>query len=604
VDGFDQRVRRLSNERRELLELWLAGDQGDVAGGDRAAYAPPTSWEEQALAAIWQEILEVDGIGIDDDYFHLGGDSILAIVVVARAQAAGLAVTTQDLFELRTVRRLAEAAKPTSGEAPRHAVDPEPAPDGPHRYPLTPMQQGMLFHALDDPAGTAYVVQVSCRLDGDLVPDQLVVACQALVDRHPVLRTSFHWHDGQPYQVVHPVAALPVEVLDLRSLPAGEQQARIDAYLADDRRRGFELTRPPLLRVALLRLSDSAGVFVFTHHHLLMDGWSQQIVLRELLENYDSPGCAATADPPPFAAYLDWLAARDLDSAESFWREQLADFAPTLAGQPHAPGRTARYATVDASVPAGSWTGLIDFARRHGLTPGTVLYGGWALLLSRLTGASDVGFGVTVSGRPADLLGVTDTPGMFINTLPLRVPVRPDEPVVRWLGDLQRRRSQLERFQHTPLTLVARCLPDRAVRRLFDTIAVVENFPQLVVEGQASRRLRISAVRADIEEGYPLVFEARTRSPVRLRLRYDADQMGHRLADELRAELVAYVRLFGSVCDEAGPSLAQVMADMATASDAAGDASGARRRATDTRRLLMAQRQPAVGVLPTQGGTP
>jgi nonribosomal peptide synthetase protein BlmV len=564
VTGWDE----LSPQRQELLDLWLA-DSGidDVLSVDDVPYAPPITQEQRTLAGIWQDVLEHDLVGIDDDYFARGGDSITAIVLVAKAQRAGLGFTTDDLFALRTIRRLAECTRPV--------VATSEAPSQPRRARLTPLQQGILFHALQDP--TAYVAQVSCRLDGDVDCDELVAALQSMLDRHPVLRLAIDTSGAEPAQVVQPSVVLPVDVRDLR----GEPSTALADYLQRDRARGFDLARAPLLRVALLRTGQRSVHVVLTHHHLLLDGWSQQLLVRDLLSAYDGLDGPAV-DRDGFFRYLDWLCSVDVDLEH--WRERLDGFSPSLVGRGGVTHGDSP--TVGATLPAAESSAVASFARRNGLTVSTVLYGGWALLLGRLTGSADVGFGVTVSGRPAELPGATDALGMFINTLPLRVPLPADEPLVAWLAEVQRRRQELDRHAHTPLSAIARLVDGQ----LFDSIAVVENFPLLVAPG-TSRRVTLSEVHAEIQEGYPLVFEAAPREEIALRLRHDPAVLDATQAQALLAALLAYLRAV------AEPGQPPKLSEVATRLD---EAAAAHRRAADRRRheatatrLLTTRRQPA-----------
>jgi hypothetical protein len=595
MTGYDDRVERLSPERQGLLRRWLSADDAD---GLRAAEVAPATPTEAQLAVIWREVLELDAIGLDDDYFALGGDSILAIVVVARARQAGLLMTTHDLFELRTIRRLAAVVQDpaTTGEVPGRHGD-RPGPQDGRAHPLTPMQEGMLFHALEDPSGTAYVVQATCRLEGDLDLDDLIRASRALVDRHPALRSSFRWHDGRPRQLLHPTAPLDIDVVDWRQLPASAQQSELSDHLTADRRRGFDLGQPPLLRLALLRLSDTSCVFALTHHHLLLDGWSQQILLRELLDFYDRPN-SVRGEAPWFGRHLDAMPAERTAVVELFWRHHLATYTPTpiptrtLAS----PDRPSRYAEIGSALPAATSTALASFARRHGLTLGTVLYGAWALTMHRVTGQDVVAFGVTLAGRPTDLDGVTEAVGMFINTLPLCTAVPLDQGLVAWLSELQLLRVQLDAVQDTPLTLVGRCLTAPSAGPVFDTIAVIENFPQLVRTGAASRRLTVSDLDAHVAEGYPLVFEARPGQELVLRVRHDVDLVGAEQADALLASIVDHLWWLGNARDgDYDRTVGEAVERLADVSRRALVNAAALRRDHESGELLAARRQYLTG---------
>lgn len=634
MEAYQDRIDRLPADRRELLTLWLAQEDDQAAAAGHAPYAKPRTPVESSLARLWRDVLDVERVGIDDDYFQLGGDSIVAIVIVSKAKQAGILLSTHDLFGLRTIRRIADGVRqavPSGQDPPGASGSPAAGLDGggqarasapPGEYPLTPMQEGMLFHTLADPHGAAYVVQVTCRLDGDLNHDQFSAAWQAMAERHSMLRTYFRLDGDAARQVVAPAVHIPVEVRDWRSADPSPVGPAVTEYLAQDRRRAFDPARPPLLRVALLQITESACLFVLTHHHLLLDGWSQQLLLRELLDLYDglemppgpvtglarrdgSAGLGAVPPVrPPFSSYLAWMGGQDLTDAQRYWRGRLDGFRPALIAPAAAPGRTEPTSAVSDVLTGQTSDALVSFARQHQITVGTVLAGGWAAALAQCAGSPDVAFGLTVSGRPPELPGATEMLGMFINTLPLRVQVPTGAPLLPWLRALQRQQEELTRYQHTPLALVAKCLPGQPSQRLFDSILVIENFPELVTEGAASRRLAVSDVRADIDEGYPVVLEVRPRPPLELKIRYGIRSAGTRAASGMLASLRAYAQLIA----EKGPGAARVSLNEITVvmTEAAARQAGiaqAQRVAAQRRRLLGARRQPAGSGAANYGGT-
>jgi nonribosomal peptide synthetase protein BlmV len=581
----------LSADRQALLDLWLSRDEAENGAGT-APFAPPRSERESVLANIWQEVLDVEQVGIDDDYFSIGGDSILAIVVVTRAQEAGVPISTHDLFEAPTIRKLAELSQPdASGPVPAR-IDPGRA----GALPLTPLQAGMLYHALDDPS--AYVVQATCRLEGDINVGELAQAWQVIVDRHPELRTSFRVGASGPEQVTASHADVPVEIADWRQ-PGGEPLSPLlRQYLARDRARGIDPAIAPLLRIALLRLTGSAYHCVFTHHHLLLDGWSQQLVLAELLDVYDQLGEGAIRPAParlPFAAYLDWLGRQDLPAAEAFWREQLRGFSPAPAESLGAGGAgdsgPGGYELAEAVLPPAASAGLVKAGQRLGLTLSTIVLGGWALLLGHLSQTTDVAFGVTVAGRPPDLPGVDQSLGMFINTLPARIRIHPADRPAGWLRSIQIAQGSMSRYQYSPLTLVERCADTQPGTRLFDSIVVVENFPTVIREEHMSRRLRITGATASVIEGYPMVLDVRPGDAVRLRLRYDTRLVSSATA---AAALDTMSEYLSAVADPPG-QVAELSAGIGDAMARHVAAQREQARSATAGRLRGARREPADG---------
>lgn len=524
----EDRIGRLSAARRELLSLWLAEEWPDTTAS--VPYAAPDTAEEHVLTRLWQEVLEVGRVGVDDDYFALGGDSIHAIVIVARAREAGMHLSAQDLFEQRTVRAIARLAVPVE-ETSRHAG--EAADES--ELPLGPMQQGMLYHSVGGSSPGAYVVQVTCRLVGELDRDAFRAAWQEVVTATPALRTCFRFAQGnRPQQVVRRAVVVPVEFADWRSAPAEEQATRLARHLEADRVQGFRLSEAPLLRLAVFQETDDSHRCVWTHHHLVLDGWSQQLVLRDVLDCYHALLRGERPDVPvrpSFSGYLEWISDRDSAADEKYWRRRLTGLGvPTrIAGPGCVDGQViaARRRETTLWIPASTTERLGTFCREQGLTLGTVLIGGWGLLLAAHHAVEDVVFGVTVSGRPAELPGATQMVGLFINTLPLRLRCPGDTRLLRWLGETQRAMTELREHQHLPLSRIERGTGRGRSGGLFDSIVVVENFPARVGDGYGSPQLGIAEPAVLVDEGYPLVLEITPGPSVLLRARHDPNRLDH-----------------------------------------------------------------------------
>ena len=313
--------------------------------------------------------------------------------------------------------------------------------------PLSPLQEGLLFHALyDAQAPDVYTVQLELALAGALDAARLEAAVQALVARHASLRAGFR-HAGlsRPVQIIAPPMPVPVRRIDLSALDAAERAARLADILAEDRRARFDLAAPPLMRLTLVRLAPAEHRLVLANHHLLMDGWSTPVLVQELVSLY-----AADADPDalprvtPYRDYLAFIAAQDRPAAIAAWREALAGLdegtrlaPPDRARAPVAPEQVAL--ALDAPLTAA----LTGLARRRGLTLNTLIQAAWAILLGRLTGRDDVVFGVTVAGRPPEIAGIERMVGLFINTLPLRIRLAPATPLAELLEEVQDRQSRL-----------------------------------------------------------------------------------------------------------------------------------------------------------------
>ncbi|MEV8378875.1 amino acid adenylation domain-containing protein [Kribbella sp. NPDC056861] len=337
-------------------------------------------------------------------------------------------------------------------------------------YPLAPLQQGLLFHAQLEPDSGAYLQQVTLSLHGNVAKDRLRTAWSAVVDRHPALRTGFVAANlDDPVQVVAAPPSVPewAEV-DWRGL---DSATALQEFLADDRRRPFSLTDPPLMRLTLAQVGDAEHLLVWTVHHLVLDGWSLPLVLADLAAYYrgTDPGPA----PRPFRDFVGWQREVDLTAAKDFWRTELAGFdtpTPLPIGTPEG----ASFAEVTVSRPVEA---LQAMARREHLTLNTVIQGCWAILLGIHGRTDDVVYGAAVAGRPAELPGSERMVGMFINTLPVRARLDGSQPVGDWLRAFQDRQSEARQFDSTPLTQIQATSAVPGGTSLFETLIGVENYP-------------------------------------------------------------------------------------------------------------------------------
>ncbi|MFF7163701.1 amino acid adenylation domain-containing protein [Streptomyces sp. NPDC008086] len=370
--------------------------------------------------------------------------------------------------------------------------------------PLSPLQQGLLFHALfDESAQDVYTMQSLVEIEGPLRPALLRTAAEELFARHANLRSAFLHEDlDEPVQVV--LKQVPVHWSEADATDENEA-ARL---IAEDATARFDLTDPPLLRLTLLRRATDRWLLILTNHHLLLDGWSIPLLVRELLQLYAAQ-LAPGATPPlpavrPYRDFLAWLASRDRETSADAWRKALAGATPTVLS-PSAAGLVPVLPELHTLRFTEELTDRTqEFARRRGVTVNTVVQGLWALLLARLTGRNDVVFGATVAGRPAELAGVESMIGLFINTVPVRVTVAPGERPGAFLRRVQDEQSRLMDHQHLGLTEIQRLV---GTGDLFDTLLVFENYPvdeASVAQAESSAGLRIADVKGSGATHYPL----------------------------------------------------------------------------------------------------
>lgn len=408
-------------------------------------------------------------------------------------------------------------------------------PDIEDVYPLTPLQQGLLFHSLYE-GGSAYVEQSSFVLDGELSVPALHRAIARLVRHHPALRTAIAWQDlPEPHQVVHSGVTSPLRVIEA----AGDPGRVLADVMAAEREDGFDLARPPLVRFTLLRApgGDRAHL-VLTGHHVVLDGWSDTLLLRDLWDGYVAE--AADAAPlewpelPPFREYVRWAAEQDLSEADEFWTGLLGDLRrPTLLAPLAAPtGPEDGPPVLTRRLPAEVSAAAETFCRDHRLTLSALAYGAWAVHLAELSGSSDVSFGITVSGRSAPLQGMEELVGPLSTTLPLRIAVPRSGDRVEFLRQLHGLVLDVSRHEHSPLSRVRRLSAVPPGQPLFDSTCVVQNFPVLL-ERSASDRLRITRGPSAARNSFAVSLEILPTTPLTLRAQFDPAKVDRPFVERL-----------------------------------------------------------------------
>ncbi|WP_394842175.1 amino acid adenylation domain-containing protein [Pendulispora brunnea] len=420
-------------------------------------------------------------------------------------------------------------------------------------YPLSPLQQGLLFHSLYEPGSGVYVEQVTCRLEGALDPDAFRHAWEAVVEHHGVLRTTFLWEGAdEPLQIVGRAAAIDIGIEDWRDLGVDEHRPRIEARLEADRAKGFELGQGPLMRISLLRLEDDVHLVLWSHHHLVLDGWSAALVLRDAFSVYDALRSGRTVSLTTRTRYRDhiaWLHEHDPDAAKPFWQRTLEGF-HAATPLPLERVQAADIPTgqgVEALTLSGSATERLQrFVQQQRLTLNTVAQGAWAFVLGRTARVDDVLFGITVAGRPATLPGVEGMVGLFINTLPLRVAVPASTTVADWLRDLLTRTTELGAYEHTPLARARAWSPLPSGQALFESLLVFENYPADPRAYQGLPGLAVRDVEFTEQTNYPLTLTVIPGPELRLRLSYDLRRFDQEGASRLLGLVEAALRQLSS----------------------------------------------------------
>ncbi|WP_198036854.1 non-ribosomal peptide synthetase [Nocardia sp. BMG51109] len=543
--------------------LVVVGELPHTVNGklDRAALPEPSSETggrepstpaERTVCEVVAAAVGHPAVGVDDDFFGVGGDSITAVTVSSRLRERGLILSPQELLTRRGLGELAAHATPVAERAagpeparrrpssalPQAAVDRLTARYGPIAdvLPLSPLQEGLLFHALRDGDHDIYTMTARFALRGSADPDRLAAAFERMLSRHPNLNAAFCYDlFDEPVQVLPRAPRLFWRVADLRALPPGEVERAVAAAEASAAAEPFDIAEPPLLRALLIRVSDDSQRLVLIAHHLLADGWSVPIMVRETLALYrdeELPG------PAYYGDYLAWLADGDAEATAARWRDYLGGLAaPTLVG--HA-GQRSRSVRLDVPLPDTVIPALEELGRAHGLTMSTLIQGAWSLVLADHLGHPDVVFGTVVSGRPADLPDVERAVGLFSNTIPVRLHLDPHRTLPDQLAEFQRRSFEMQNHGHLDLATVER---GSALGRLFDTLVVYENFPKSALRQPDTHALRVADVAVDSLTHFPITVTARPGEPFVLMLHHDPaavpDATAVRLTEHLGAVLTA-----------------------------------------------------------------
>ncbi|WP_280138221.1 non-ribosomal peptide synthetase [Streptomyces sp. TP-A0874] len=401
--------------------------------------------------------------------------------------------------------------------------------------PLSPLQQGLLFHAVyDEEASDVYTVQLDFEIEGPTDRAALQAAVRTLLARHDNLRAGF-WHQDldEPVQVIPAEVGLPWTDADLSGLPAEERDRELERLLDEERTRRFDLTQPPLMRFALIELGPDRYRFAVSHHHILLDGWSMPVLLGELFALYREHG-DDTGMPKvtPYREYLAWLGEQDRTAAETAWQQSLAGLdEPTLLAVPDPTREPVAPERVRLELPEELTQALSRWARSRGVTVNTVVQAAWALVIGQLTGRDDVVFGATVSGRPPEIPGIESMVGLFINTLPVRVRLDPAESLGELLARIQTQQAELMDHQHLGLNEIQK---SAGQSELFDSLVIFENYPVDAAD------LRSTAGGLGIVDGrnhegthYPLSLTVSLGSALGLDLAYRPDLFDRARVDAL-----------------------------------------------------------------------
>lgn len=380
-------------------------------------------------------------------------------------------------------------------------------------YPLSPLQQGMLFHSLHSPKTGVYLEQVELDLQGDINVIAFESAWQKVVDRHSVLRTLFVWENRPtPLQIVLKKFDLPWRNLDWQGLSVIEQKQQLTKFLQRQKEQEFKFSKAPLNECTLVKLSKDQYKLIWSFHHILIDGWCLPIILKEVFCLYEAELLGESfylPTPRPYRKYIKWLNSQDKETAFEFWQRTLRGFNnPTslvidkLNEQQQQD--LSDYKVVECRFSAQDSRKLQNIGQKHRLTLATIIQAAWALLLNRYSGEKDILFGVTVSGRNTNWSGVENMVGLLINTLPLRLQISSSETLITWLKQIQQLMWRMQDYSYTPLVDIQTLSELSGGVSLFESIVVFENYPLDFSLFNETNSLQFKKIAVHEHTNYPL----------------------------------------------------------------------------------------------------
>jgi amino acid adenylation domain-containing protein len=467
-------------------------------------YVAPSTPDEAALARIWSEVLGVERVGVRDDFFSLGGHSLLATQIVARVrQQLGVELPLGTIFAMPTVEELARQMAQAASAVDVDARIPRAPRDRP--LPLSFPQESVWFFQHLKPDMRSYNFQATVRIRGPLDAPALERALAEIVRRHEIFRTTFPAVDGAPAQVVHEPWAVHLPLIDLRDVPAGERAAELERRLKAEFQKPFDIEALPLVRWTLFRLSDDEHVLLAVEQHLVHDGWSFAVFLRELTSIYPAFARGESHDLPEpavqfgdFAAWQRaWMRTPEAKEHLAWWTRRLAGVAPVLelpADRPRPAEMSFRGSSHRVRLPRQIYEAADAFSRRHGVTLFMTLFAAFEALMHRYTGETDFCVGSGVAGRR--LRESEDLIGMVVNTIPIRADLAGDPSFEELVERVRTAAVETYRHQDVPFAeIVAAVHPERS-RGHLPVFQVAFNFHHAPYP-----ELRLGEAEIEIEEG-------------------------------------------------------------------------------------------------------
>lgn len=492
-------------------------------------YTAPSSQKEEVLVKLWQDILKVEKVGIDDNFFDIGGDSILSIQIVAKARQAGLKIGPTDIFNHQKIRSLADSVSFLEEENQITEVQ----ENYPIQFPLSYQQQAFLLHSLQSPKDQG-LLQLEFNIKGRVNPEFMKKAWEQVAREHSIMRTSFHWEETDtPYQVIHEEASIIWTYLDFSNRDEPNISPSINDFMTNDHGQELDLQQPGGGRITLLRVADNDFILCWTCHHLLVDGWSGAIVFKDALAIYEGLVRSQKLQLvriPNYKQFLDWKASQDETAASQFWQSMLKNStAPLFSDQASKSVSQQGFQDITLHPEASTISTLQNKIQQERLTLNTVLQGLWMLTLGSYFGEHQVSTGLTVTGRACDFDGIDRITGLLMNVLPFQKTIAPGQSLISWLHELQVSLNELRSFEHTDPDQIQGWTKN-ASRPFFDNLFVFGNF---MSEKLHLAELEVAAFKGDFSATFPLTIRVNPGAVFEINCRYDSSVVSEKSAQWL-----------------------------------------------------------------------
>ncbi|MDK9761973.1 amino acid adenylation domain-containing protein [Vibrio sp. D420a] len=521
---------------------------------------------QNVVKSLWSSTLSVSNVNNDDNFFAIGGDSILALKLIAAAKKEGLTLLPQHVFQHQSVNELAQFILPqlgnndvdvqTSQAKEKNRCDLDslpltittdevtaeisardlneicqhiPATNIEDVLPLAPTQQGILFHCLLDQNPQLYLNVTSMSLDGHINSAAFLAAWEEAILRHDINRGRFIWNElEQPYLVVCRNVQFSTNFLDWTDVSHQEQLTLFKELVDMEKQTGFALDESPLMKITLIKFDESVYRMVWSRHHLVVDGWTSALIADDAMTIYRNQ---AVSPAPRYADYFKWIAKQDAEVAEQKWRTYLAD----VEQVPHLPkptqpkqGQNSYQKFISKRITQQ----LESQARSHGLTLNTIVQVAWSLTLSRYLGQYHVLFGMTSSGRPQEVDGIEKMAGVFLSSLPVNVKLDPAAKLIDVAKRMQLDVVELRGIEHVPLSNIQSNVSLEPGELLFDTVLVFQNFPfpPALAEMKAPE---FDLLEVFGTSNFPIMLQVTPNESLQLNCTYDCQAVSNTLVERM-----------------------------------------------------------------------